>query len=268
MAPNGELEGRTILVAGVLKGAIGGATVRQLAEAGADIVAVDHRQDIVDDAVSLAEAAGARCRGIVTDLMDPAGRAELIEIAAASFGRLDGIANIAGGTLGLEAPLEETTLESFRKTIAINLEYVFELCRDAARWMIANGSFGSLVNIGSVSAISAAPDHGPYGAAKSAVAALTRTMAFEWGRYGIRANTVSPGAVYTQRNAAGFDPQADRASEVAWTSIDELAAAVVFLLTDAASGISGQNITVDSGLSTKFCAGFRPFSVRKARPVL
>jgi NAD(P)-dependent dehydrogenase (short-subunit alcohol dehydrogenase family) len=96
-------------------------------------------------------------------------------------------------------------------------------------------------------------------------------MAFEWGRYGIRANTVQPGAVMSQRllsrvNTAAAGGRAGGSSDIVVTTIDELANTIVFLLSDLASGISGQTISVDSALSTKFCGGARPFEINKRNP--
>jgi NAD(P)-dependent dehydrogenase (short-subunit alcohol dehydrogenase family) len=149
-------------------------------------------------------------------------------------------------------------------TLGLNFAYVFYLCRDAARHWIATGRRGAIVNVGSVSAKDAAPWHGPYGAAKSALIALTRTMANEWHEFGIRANSVSPGAVMTERvivKAAAMSDAAkasrDPSTKVIVSDAVEIANTITFLLSDLASGISGQNIAVDRSLSTKFCGGAR-----------
>jgi NAD(P)-dependent dehydrogenase (short-subunit alcohol dehydrogenase family) len=262
-----DLEGRAILVCGVLRGSIGGATARRVAEAGANIVAVDLSQQILDETIADIEKTGGKCKGIVADLMVPAQSDTVVEKAVQYFNRLDGVANVAGGTRDHEwVPLEHTSTTMFRETLNLNLEYVFRICRDVAASMIRRKVPGSLVNVGSVSSLSSAPLHGPYGAGKAGIAALTRTMAYEWGRYGIRANTVSPGAVLTQRNAAALETKGSN-SDLVWTSVDELANAIVILLSDLASGISGQNIVIDSALSTKFCCGSSlPFEIHKANP--
>jgi NAD(P)-dependent dehydrogenase (short-subunit alcohol dehydrogenase family) len=270
-----DLDGQVILVCGVARGGIGGATARRIAAAGATVVGVDHTQALLDATIADIEAAGGKCQGIVANLMDPAQSDPIIETVVRRFGRLDGVANVAGGTREDEwLPLEETPLQSFRDTLNLNLEYVFRICRDAAKSMIKREASGALVNVGSISALTSAPFHGPYGAAKSGIAALTRTMAFEWGRYGIRANTVAPGAVATERvmsrtgAAAGKPPAGGTtsgSSEVVFTTVDELANAIVFLLSDLASGISGQTLVVDSAMSTKYCAGARPFKILKGK---
>lgn len=269
-----DLEGRVILVCGAAPGGISGATVRRAALAGATVVAVDNTQAFLDQSVAEVEAAGGRCHAILADLTNLAQTDPLIETVVGRFGRLDGVVNVAGGTTAEEwMPLEETPTESFRKTLNLNLEYVFRICRDAAASMIRRDTAGSLVNVGSVSSLTSAPFHGPYGAAKSGIAALTRTMAYEWGKYGIRANTVQPGAVMSQRvlsrsNTTAAGGRAGGSSDIVVTTIDELANTIVFLLSDLASGVSGQTISVDSALSTKFCGGARPFEINKRNPVV
>jgi NAD(P)-dependent dehydrogenase (short-subunit alcohol dehydrogenase family) len=269
-----DLAGRVILVCGVARGGIGGATARQIAAAGATVVAVDKTRELVDETIADIVKAGGRCHGIAADLSDTAQSDPIVDSVIAQFGRLDGVANVAGGTRGDEwVPLEETSTSSFRETLNMNLEYVFRICRDAASSMIKRNVPGSFVNVGSVSALTAAPFHGPYGAAKSGIAALTRTMAFEWGKYGIRANTVSPGAVMTERVMSRFSTaaaggKAGGTSDIVVTTTDELAYTIVFLLSDLASGISGQTLVVDSALSTKFCAGARPFEIQKRNPTV
>lgn len=269
MAISLDFEGRVILVCGVARGGIGGATARNLADLGATVVGVDKAQDLIDATRADIEKAGGKFHGIVADLMDPKQTDPIIDSVVKQFGRLDGVANVAGGTRADEwQPMETTSTDSFRATLNLNLEYVFRICRDAARSMIAREAPGALVNVTSVSALASAPLHGPYGAAKSGIAALTRTMAFEWARYGIRANSVAPGAVPTERVMSRArtenlgDPSAGP-SDVVVTTPDELSYGIIFLLSDLASGISGQNLVVDSGLSTRFCAGARRMDAKK-----
>lgn len=255
-----DLTGKVILVCGVARGGIGGATARHAAAAGATIVALDHTQSLVDETVADIQAAGGTAHGIVCDLMSADATDKLIPSIFETLGRLDGIANVAGGTRDGEwVPLDETSTESFRLTFNLNLEYVFRLCRDAAREWIKRDEAGSLVNVGSVSSLTSAPWHGPYGAAKSGISALTRTMANEWQEFGIRANTVNPGGVMSDRvkNRMPVANVDNSKSDVVFTSVDEMAYGIVFLLSDLAAGISGQTLTIDRALSTKFCAGAR-----------
>lgn len=255
-----DLGGRVILVCGAARGGIGGATARQAALAGATVIALDYRQELVDETVAEIRAASGEAHGIVCDLSNAEETDRLIPGIFAQHGRLDGVANVAGGTAeGEWMPLDETPTESFRKTLNLNLEYVFRICRDAAKEWIVRDMPGALVNVGSVSSLTSAPWHGPYGAAKSGISALTRTMANEWWEFGIRANTVNPGGVSSERVMSRIPPaNVDQAAGgVEFTTVDEMAWGIVFLLSDLAGGISGQTLTIDRALSTKFCAGAR-----------
>lgn len=259
MALQVDLSGKSILVCGVGKGGIGGATARQLAKAGATIIALDKDQELIDATAADVEALGGTVHSLVTDLYDVAQCEKVVPTVLERFGSFDGIANVAGGTRADEwMPLDETTTDSFQQTIQLNFAYLFFICRDAAKHWIDSGKPGAIVNVSSVSSLTSAPWHGPYGAAKSAITALTRTMANEWHEFGIRANTVLPGAVFTERVKSRMTPDnVVEGSEPNFTMPDELANAIAFLLCDLASGISGQALTVDRALSTKFCAGAR-----------
>jgi NAD(P)-dependent dehydrogenase (short-subunit alcohol dehydrogenase family) len=246
-----DLEGRIILVCGTAQGGIGAATARRLAEAGAVIVGVDRTKALLDATAAELAGLGYGFHGLPADLTDPAQTDPIVAEVVRRFGRLDGVVNIAGGTTpGEWGPLEETSTGHFRDSLNLNLEYVFRICRDAARWMIGSGTSGAIVNVGSVSGLTSAPFHGPYGAAKSAVAALTRTMALEWWRYGIRANTVSPGAVTTERVLARIAGREGLDSR--FSAPQQIADTILFLLSDLASAISGQNVVVDSSLSARY----------------
>lgn len=275
MAIGIDLAGRTILVCGAATGGIGAAAARLAAKAGATVVIADYKQEIVDETLAAIRAGGDDAHAIVIDLTDAVQTDALIAKVIGMTGRIDGVVNNAGGTReGEWQPLEDTSTEAFRATLNLNLEYVFRVCRDACNTMRTQGTGGVIVNVGSVSSIASAPFHGPYGAAKSGIAALTRTMAFEWGKYGIRANTVQPGMVPSKRvmdrAATGRSGQTGTSgtpdNSTVPTSIDEMAGAIVFLLSDWSSGVSGQTISIDSGLSTKFCGGAREFKVAKFNP--
>jgi NAD(P)-dependent dehydrogenase (short-subunit alcohol dehydrogenase family) len=258
-----DLTGKTILVCGVHRGGIGGATARQVTKAGGTVIGLDKEQANIDPTIAEVEALGGKMQSVVFDLLDRAQCERVIPTVLDKFGPIDGIANVAGGTRGPEwMPLDLTPADSFWMTMQLNFAYVFYLCRDVAHAWIESGRQGAIVNVGSVSALAAAPWHGPYGAAKSGISALTRTMANEWHEFGIRANTVCPGAVMSERviEKAKSMPVSARATsneEIIVAEPVHLANAITFLLSDLASGISGQTLFVDRSLSTKFCAGAR-----------
>jgi NAD(P)-dependent dehydrogenase (short-subunit alcohol dehydrogenase family) len=253
-----DLSGKRILVCGVARGGIGGATCRQLAKAGAEIVALDYDQAIIDDTVADVRALGGKIDGLVVDLYDREQCEKVIPTVLAKFGSIDGIANVAGGTRADEwMPLDETPPESFWRTTQFNYGYVFYICAPAAKEWIAKGQKGAIVNVSSISSLASAPWHGPYGAAKSAITALTRTMANEWHEFGIRANAVLPGAVWTERVRSRAPAGNVNQVPVQFAMPEELANTITFLLCDLADGISGQALTVDHALSTKFSGGGR-----------
>lgn len=255
-----DLSGLVVLVCGVAKGGIGGPTARLIAAAGATVVAVDKSQQILDPTLADIRAAGGRCHGVVADPMDPKQSDTIVATTIDQFGQLDGVANVAGGTREDEwMRLEETPLDSFRASVNLNFEYTFRVCRDAAAYMIRNKRRGSLVNVGSIRSLTSAPYHGPYGAAKAAISALTRTMAIEWMPHGIRANTVHPGAVPTERvmRRRSAKEKAPSSPTSVFTPPEAVAHAIVFLLSDLAAGISGQSLVVDSGISARYCTGSR-----------
>lgn len=260
-----DLTGKTILVAGCHRGGIGGATARAIARAGGALVLLDKDEETVAAIAAEVRALGATTHTLVADLYSAEACEKVISAVLRDFGPIDGLANVVGGTTAQEwLPLEDTPGDVFWKTMQLNFAYTFFLCRDAAKEWIASGRKGAIVNVGSISAKDAAPWHGPYGAAKSGVIALTRTMANEWQECGIRANSVSPGAVMSQRvidKAANMSDAAKNSrapgESVIFSEPEELANAIVFLLSDLASGISGQNLTVDRSLSTRFSGGAR-----------
>jgi len=253
-----DLNGKVILVCGVARGGIGGATCRQIAKAGGTIIALDRETAQIEPTVEDVEALGGTIYPMVADLMDVIQCESIVPTIFEKYGSLHGIANVAGGTREDEwVPLDETPTESFFQTLQLNFAYTFIICRDAAKAWIAREQRGSLVNVGSVSALTSAPWHGPYGAGKAAISALTRTMANEWGEFGIRANTVSPGAVATERVMAKVRAANVLGGESNFTETEELGNTITFLLSDLANGISGQTLVVDRALSTKFCGSAR-----------
>lgn len=253
-----DLSGKRILVCGVARGGIGGATCRQLAKAGASIVALDHDQAIIDETVADVKSLGGAIDSLVVDLYDREQCEKAVPAVLEKFGAIDGIANVAGGTRADEwMPLDETSPDSFWRTTQLNYAYIFYICSPMAKEWIAKSRKGAIVNVSSVSSLASAPWHGPYGAAKSAITALTRTMANEWYEFGIRANSVLPGAVLTDRVKSRTPAGNVIPGEANFCDPVELANTIAFLLCDLASGISGVALTVDRSLSTKFCGGGR-----------
>lgn len=256
MRPKFDFTGKVALVCGAGVGGIGAPTAQLLSAAGAYVVAVDHTPELARGTQELLEAGGGKCLPLVADLRDRAATADVVKTVRAELGRIDLLANIAGGTKqGHTGALEHTPDEVFDDTIALNLTYAFQICRDAGRLMIERGEGGAIVNIASVSGLASAPFHSVYGAAKAGLIRLTQSIAVEWGRFGIRANAVAPGSVRTARALATGAKMDERAQE--WAPLgkpvepQDIANATLFLLSDLAASITGQTIVVDNGVSAR-----------------
>jgi NAD(P)-dependent dehydrogenase (short-subunit alcohol dehydrogenase family) len=256
-----DLSGKVALVCGAGGGGLGSAVSRMLAGAGANLIAVDQSEELVVATKAEAEGLGVTCHTIAANLMDADVAAALVGDALAHAGRIDIVVNVAGGTRFSQwSPIEETSDAVLRDVMALNLNYVFRVCADAARHMIGVGHGGAMVNFASIAAMHSAPFHGPYGMAKRGVMAMTETMALEWARYGIRVNTVAPGGVATPRasqlrRANSTLTQKKPADGLRRMAPDEVAGAVLFLVSDLASGVSGQTLFVDGAMGCKNPAG-------------
>lgn len=253
-----DLSGKVVVICGAGGGGIGEATSLLAAEAGASIVAIDRSQELVDEICGLVEAKGAKVLGMMVDLRDREQTSTIIPAAVKHFGRIDAVINVAGGTTDDQwREIERTTNEMMDSVFALNFDYVFQVCRDAAQVMIKQGDGGAMVNVASVSGYASAPYHALYGAAKAGVVAVSKTMAVEWKRYNIRVNALSPGRVLTRRitdrlkNTGQSLPPDDGFGRQLLNS-DDLAKPAIFLISDWASGMTAQNVIVDVGVTQNF----------------
>ena len=256
MAVQIDLAGKVVVVVGS-GGGIGLAVTELLGRAGATLVCVDHAQEQVDRALSGIGGFDAKASGIVADVKDRQAAATIIPKAIAQFGRIDGLVNVAGGTVQEEwREIERTPDEMVEATMRFNFGYSVSLCREASKAMIEAKQPGAMVNITSVSGLVSAPYHAVYGAAKAALATITRTMALEWAHHGIRVNSVAPGAVETERvlEQVGYE-RADETWGRSVTLPAEIAGGCLFLLSDLASGVTGQNLVVDVGATIDYPLG-------------
>lgn len=251
-----NLDGHRALVVGGGGGGIGSAVCAAVAAAGADVAAVSMEREHVDATAEMVERLGQAASAHVADVTDLDALDRAIEDAEATLGTLDLVVNVVGGaTVPHWHRLLEYPMESFDHLIDTNLRYALVSCQKVARGLVAAAQPGAMVNISSVASASA-PLLGVYGAAKAGLDSLTRTMAAEWGRYGIRINNVAPGTVNTPR--AGRSELVDEASKLIPLgrrgAPEDIANAVVFLLSDRASYISGHTLVVDGGSSHRSAA--------------
>jgi 2-deoxy-D-gluconate 3-dehydrogenase len=248
MAANFRLDGRHALVTGAGQG-LGQAMAIALAEAGADVAAVD----IVGLGETRAriEAAGRRFTAIEQDLRGPEVVRGVVEQAAGVMGRLDILVNNAG--IIRRADAIDFTEKDWDDVIDVNLKSVFFLAQAAARRFVAQGGGGKIVNIASMLSFQGGIRVPSYTAAKSGVLGLTRLLANEWAAKGINVNAIAPGYMATantapiRADAARNAAILDRIPAGRWGQPEDLAGTVVFLCSSASDYLHGSVIAVDGG---------------------
>jgi 3-oxoacyl-[acyl-carrier protein] reductase len=254
-----SLEGRTVVVAGAGGGGIGTQTTRAIAEAGGHAVAVDVSEDALAPTLESLRADGYDVTSVLADLRTEEGIATVAAAAASAAtstnGRVHGLVCIVGGSrVPHWSPSLELTRDQWHDVIGLNLDYVMFLSQAIARQVVAHGHGGSIVALSSTAGLGASPFNPQYGAAKAAIVSLGRTLATEWGQYGVRFNVVAPGTISTPRAGAVADREKDRRAVPLERRgrPDEIAAACLFLLSDLASYVTGQCLAVDGGASVKW----------------
>jgi NAD(P)-dependent dehydrogenase (short-subunit alcohol dehydrogenase family) len=249
----------------VVTGAAGGIG-RAIAERAS---AAGYRVGVLDlhaEPTRAAAAAIAHAVPLVANVSDEA----QVEAALGAFGTCD----VWVGNAGIVrfGPLAELALADFRAAVDVNLVGTFVGARAAAKRMIARGQGGAIVNITSMNGVVAGPTSGAYAATKAGVALLTQQMALEWGRFGIRANSVAPGLIDAGMSARILaDPavRRARAEKIPLGRLgtgDDIARAVLFLASDEAAYVTGQNLLVDGGVTHSIIAHLpRPAHVERGQ---
>lgn len=252
-----SLDGRVVVVSGAGGGGIGTTVTRLAAQAGATVVAVSRRRENLDQHIAPLVADGLSVLPVAADASTDDGIARVLDAARAAGGDLYGLVNVAGGAAPTTwMPSTRVTREDWRALFAANLETTFFMSQAVAADLRSNGLPGSIVSVSSISGMNTAPFHIAYGTAKAAVVAMTRTMAVELALDGIRVNAVAPGVTETAASATYVDddPQRDRTAIAMGRRgrPDEQAGAILFLLSDLSSYITGQTLLVDGGLNLRW----------------
>ena len=245
-----RLDGKVAIVTGASSG-VGVAFAQHLAEAGADVALGARRVDRLAETAQLVEKSGRRAISVATDIADPEQCQQLVDETLVAFGRVDILVNNAG--VGTAYPATRETPQQFREVIDINLNGSYWMAQACGRVM---GRGSSIINIGSVLGFTTADlPQAAYSASKAALVGLTRDLARQWtGRKGIRVNLIAPGMFPTEMTDL-YQPgylasQVPRMDVGRPGNLIELASAVVFLASDAASYITGVSLPVDGGFLT------------------
>ncbi|MBX7448740.1 D-threitol dehydrogenase [Mycolicibacterium sp. 3033] len=243
------LTGKTAMVTGGASG-IGAAIAAAFATKGARVAVVDLDGDA---ARHRASELGSDSKGFAVDVADPASVTAVVDDVVAAFGRIDILVNSAG--IVMLAPAEDLALDAWTKTIAVNLTGTFLVSQAVGQHMLAAGG-GAIVNMASQAATVALDQHVAYCASKFGVVGVSKVLASEWGPRGVRVNTISPTVVLTELGRKAWDgPRGDElkkqipAGRFAYP--DEIAAAAVFLASDAAAMITGADLLVDGGYTIR-----------------
>ncbi|WP_396917462.1 SDR family NAD(P)-dependent oxidoreductase [Mycolicibacterium sp.] len=252
-----SLERRVVVVSGAGGGGIGTAVTRQVAEAGATVIAVSRSQDNLDAHVAPLARRGLPVTPVAADAATDDGIATVLDAARRADGFLYGLVNVAGGVApSTWMPATRVSRSDWRELFTANLETMFFMSQAIAGEIRSHGTPGSIVSVSSISGMNTAPYHVAYGTAKAAIVAATRTMAVELAADGIRVNAVAPGVTDTTASATyvDADPQRDRRaiSMGRRGTPDEQAGAILFLLSDLSSYITGQTLLVDGGLNLRW----------------
>lgn len=253
-SPELDFSGTTVLVIGA-GGGIGSVVAERFAAAGALVIAAARKADgPVKQVVETIGAAGGSAHAVAIDVTDEHSVRDGVAAAAGHSGRIDVMANLAG-VFRPPAPIVETSLKDWNKTIAGNLTATLLCMKHTLAQMIAQEGPGAIINTASSLGVASNRENlGAYVASKAGVHVLTQTAAIEVARYGIRVNSISPGVTATTMSLRAGETDADRAARVQGSiplgrvaDPAEVANAVLWLASDQASYVTGHDLMVDGG---------------------
>jgi NAD(P)-dependent dehydrogenase (short-subunit alcohol dehydrogenase family) len=244
-----RFEDKVVLITGAAAG-IGKACAERMASEGGRIVCVDVQQEAVELTAKELRASGAEAVAFACDVSDPAQVESTVARAIGEFGQLDSLCNIAG-ILHFDNT-HELSLEKWNKVLAVNLTGTFLMCQSALPHLLDGG--GNFVNMSSTAGLAGNPWMAAYSASKGGVLALTRTLAVEYGKRGVRANAVCPGSIKTAMASQFRLPEGADAKLLqrimpldTFRGPETAAALVAFLASEDAAHINGEEVRVDGG---------------------
>lgn len=249
-----QLNDKAALVTGAGMGGIGGAIAIALAEAGADVALTElaNRMVEAEETAGRVRATGRRTVVVPLDQTELAQIKGAVEMAVSGLGHLDVLVNNAA--TALVKPAIDIAEEDWDRVLDTNLKGALFCAQEAAKQMILQGTGGSIVNVASILGFGAYPDRAAYCAAKAGLVNLTRVLAIEWAKHSINVNGVAPGYVMTHPVVTAIDNNPSSVEEIIaripvrrMGTPEEMALAVVYLASPAASYVTGHTLLIDGG---------------------
>jgi NAD(P)-dependent dehydrogenase (short-subunit alcohol dehydrogenase family) len=247
-----DLSGKVALVTGASRG-LGQYFGRALAGAGADLVITSRDTSRLMKLKDEIESLGRRALPVKLDVRNRMDIESMVRTAISEYGRIDILVNNAG--LNIRRPAVEFSWEDWDTVLDTNLKGAFFVAQAVGREMIA-ARCGRIINIGSCTCVFGMEGIGPYGASRGGVLQMSRSLAAEWGRYGVTVNVLAPGWFKTEQNRALYDNErwleyiTDRIPLGRPGRPNDLDGAIIFLASDASAYMTGQLLLIDGGFTT------------------
>lgn len=244
-----SLEGKLVAVIGAGSG-IGQACAIGAAQQGAHVCCLDVKPDGVHETAELIAKAGGRADAGVCDITDQTSVNDAMANAAATYDRLDGV--VCTPAINVRKPILKYTSEEFERVVKVNLLGNFHVLQAAGQIMTSQGS-GSIVLFSSIRSIVTEPGQSVYSMTKAGILQLVKTAATEWGTKGVRVNAVGPGVIETpltapiKQDPEWYNAYAMKNPMNRWAQASEMAGPTIFLLSDAASYVTGTILYADGG---------------------
>jgi len=246
---NYSLEGKTAIITGGAAG-IGFATAEFFTKKGVNLILADLNEKVD----SIAKKLGPKNVGVCGNVCDAAFRKNVIDAGIKAFNKIDILVNSAG--IAVLDKAEVLSEDSWNRTINVNLTGSFLMAQVFGAYLIENKKPGSIVNIASQAGTIALDRHVAYCASKGGIISMTKVLAFEWGKYGIRVNCISPTVVLTELGHRAWDgPVGDAFKKELpaerFAEPDEIAGIIAFLCSDTSAMITGHNLLIDGGYTIR-----------------